>query len=618
MMQDRTATVYQIFERVVSRAPAAIAIRHEDTSCSYQELAARAMAVAALLPGSPDGEQPAFVILVGRDPVAEIAAILGVIAAGGVAVPVDGDQPAHRLAQIVGHCVPAALLTPASTAPLSEDIASKLAVIPIPIAGERDISRPRALVSPDAAAYVCYTSGSTGEPKGIVTSHRQLIARALSSIAALGCDARDRHTLLHSVSAGAGCSTLWRALLGGATLLPWPVRRNGVRGMFEWLNTERATVLACATTLFRTLMATLGQADQLKTVRLLRLGGERVTPADFALFKRHFSRGAVFVNAYSCTEASNITLHILTHDSKCDSEFVPVGRALPDCHVTIIDPEGNELPANQTGEIAVEGPYLAQGYWRESARPGGRFDTNAESQSRRLRTGDLGYLTPDGLLVHLGRCDFRVKIRGFRVEIEGIETVLQDAPGVHRAAVVVDETSGGEPTLVAYVTASEGRTTVEQLRAYAVERLPLGSVPARIALVASLPLTPSGKVDRAALKNVNTASGSAESNVASSILSDDEEAVAAIWRQVLTPRPFAASDDFFGCGGDSLQAMRVLTRIKQQLGVDVPLLAFFESPTIAELAARIDEFRREQVRIDEVELTRLLDEIDREGSASGD
>ena len=612
-MQDDAATLYAIFEEIVSRTPAAIAIRHGSTSCSYQELANQAMAVSARLPADANGEQSAFVILVGRDPVAEIAAILGVIAAGGVAVPVDGDQPPHRLARIVAHCLPTAILTPPALAVPAEAIIGKVSVIPIPTDVERLVNRQRP-VSPDTAAYVCYTSGSTGEPKGIVTTHRQLIARARSSIAALGCDQHDRHTLLHSVSAGAGCSTLWRALLGGCTLLPWHVRRDGVTGMFEWLNAEHATVVASATTLFRTLMATLADSDQLETVRLLRLGGERVTPGDFALFKRHFMRGAVFVNAYSCTEASNITLNALTHDSACEGELIPVGRPLPDCQVTIIDADGDPLPPGETGEIVVQGPYLSEGYWREPARQNGHFETDAASGARRLRTGDLGYLTADGSLVHLGRRDFRVKIRGFRVELEGIETALQNAPGVHRVAVIVEETGGGEPTLVAYVSASEDRTSVEDIRAYAVEHLPLGSVPGRIVLVANLPLTPSGKADRTALKSVLAASGPAAHDPAGSILTDGEEAVAAIWRQVLAPRRFTAEDDFFSCGGDSLQAMRVLTRIKQQLGVDVPLLTFFESPTIAELTARIDALRQQQAQLEEIELTRLLDEIDRDGS----
>ena len=184
---------------------------------------------------------------------------------------------------------------------------------------------PRLLVPSDAPAYICFTSGSTGEPKGIVATHRRTVTHARASAEALGHGPDDRHTLLHSLAAGAGRATLWRALLSGGSLLPRRVGDEGVSGLRDWLDSEGATVLFCSPTLYRTFIAELGPADQLRTVRVLRLVGERVLPEDFASFKRHFAHGARFVNAYSLTEVGNVTMSVLTHDSVVPDDILPVG-----------------------------------------------------------------------------------------------------------------------------------------------------------------------------------------------------------------------------------------------------------------------------------------------------
>jgi acyl-coenzyme A synthetase/AMP-(fatty) acid ligase/aryl carrier-like protein len=538
------------------------------------------------------------VVLLGSDPVAEISAIAGVIAAGAVALPLDAREAVGHLRRIIVQSQPSRVLADRALLSLAAEVAPGVAAREIP--GDGPSERPGAAhVPPDAPAYICYTSGSTGEPKGIVATHRKTVAQARASAEALNHGPDDRHTLLHSLAAGAGRATLWRALLSGGSLLPRRVGDEGVSGLRDWLEAEGATVLFCSPTLYRTFIAALGPADQLRTVRVLRLVGERVLPEDFASFKRHFARGARFVNAYSLTETGNVTLSVLTHDSVVHDDILPVGYPRAGRRVRIVDETGQEVPAGVVGEIVVENPYGTSDDGR--GRPGPPV----------IRTGDLGRMDPDGLVFHLGRRDFQVKVRGFRVEIEGVEATLVRAPGITQSAVVVRRNSQSEPMLVAYAAGDRRLIDAEQLRAFAVSHLPEGSVPSRFVLLDALPLTASGKVDRRAINALEDATPAPASPVPWSSRSVVEQAIAGIWRDLLGHDRFGADDGFLAAGGDSLLAMRVLTRVRQQLGVDVALPDFLRAPTVAALAEAVERQRADDQRASDAELARLLDEIER-------
>jgi acyl-coenzyme A synthetase/AMP-(fatty) acid ligase/aryl carrier-like protein len=504
----------------------------------------------------------------------------------------------RHLSRITDQSRPSTVLAGRALLPLAAKVAPSVMALEIPgdVASETFAG---ALVSSDAPAYICYTSGSTGEPKCLVATHRKTVAQARAGAEALSHSPRDRHTLLHSLAAGAGRATLWRALLSGGTLLPRRVGEEGVSGLRDWLDSEGATVLFCSPTLYRTFIAELGPADQLRTVRVLRLVGERVLPEDFASFKRHFARGARFVNAYSLTEAGNVTMSVLTHDSVVPDDILPVGYPRAGRRVSIVDEAGDEVPPGVVGEIVVENPYAT------------RADGSGSSGPPVFRTGDLGRMDPDGLLFHLGRRDFQVKVRGFRVEIEGVEATLVRAPGVTQSAVVVRNNSQGEPMLVAYAAGDPRLVDAERLRAFADSHLAEGSVPSRFVVLDALPLTASGKVDRRAINALEDATPVHASPSSWSNRSVVEQAIAGIWQELLGHDRFGADEVFLAAGGDSLLAMRVLTRVRQLLGVDVALADFLRAPTVAALAEAVEHERANQQRASDAELARLLDEIER-------
>jgi acyl carrier protein len=290
---------------------------------------------------------------------------------------------------------------------------------------------------------------------------------------------------------------------------------------------------------------------------------------------------------------------VLTHDSIVPDDILPVGYARPGRRLRIVDEAGQAVPPGVAGEIVVENPYVTNP------------DGPGMSGPAIFMTGDLGRMDPDGLLFHLGRRDFQVKVRGFRVEIEGVEATLVRAPGISQSAVVVRKNCQGESTLVAYAAGDRRLIDVERLREFAVSHLPAGSVPSRFVLLDALPLTASGKVDRRALAALEEAAPRHESPASWSAGSDVELIVAGIWRELLGHDQFGAHDGFLAAGGDSLLAMRVLTRVRQQFGVEIALPDFLSEPTVAALSVALERRRAENQRTSDAELARLLDEVER-------
>jgi acyl-coenzyme A synthetase/AMP-(fatty) acid ligase/aryl carrier-like protein len=589
-------SIYQRFQEVVAGDASAVAIRHGGRNFTYSDLDRRAQRIAASLVLPADAEGPVVAVLLGGDAVDEISAILGVVAAGAVAMPLDSREPARHLSRIIEKSRPSTVLANGTLLSLAAEVAPGVPAREIRGDGAFE-TYAGARVAPDAPAYICYTSGSTGEPKGIVATHRRTVAHARAGADELNHGPSDRHTLLHSLAAGAGRATLFRALLSGGSLLPRRVSEVGVSGLRDWLDSEGATALFCSPTLYRTFIAELGPSDELRTVRVLRLVGERVLPEDFASFKRHFARGARFVNAYSLTEVGNVTLSVLTHDSVVPNDILPVGYPRPGRRVTIVDEAGEAVAPGVVGEIVVENPYATS--------------ADGSSAPSVFKTGDLGRMDPDGLVFHLGRRDFQVKIRGFRVEIEGVEATLVRAPGITQSAVIVRKNSQGEPMLVAYAAGDPRLVDAERLRAFAAGHLPEGSVPSRFVVLEALPLTASGKVDRRAINALEEAASVQVSAALWSTRSVTEQAIAGIWQELLEHDRFGADETFLAAGGDSLLAMRVLTRMRNELGVDVALPEFLRAPTVAALALAVERQRADDQHASDAELARLLDEIER-------
>ena len=458
-------------------------------------------------------------------------------------------------------------------------------------------------IPPDSAASITYTSGSTGQPKGVIHSHRSTLHRRMAARRfRIGTDDR-------VAAVGSAGTDNFRALLNGASSFPWNVKEEGFANLASWLREERITVYHSVPSVFRDFVATLTSADRFPDLRLIILRGETLYRRDVELYKTHLPAHCLLVNELGSTETRTIAQFVIDRDTEVTDSIVPVGHVLQDKTVLILDEDGREAEGGQVGEIAVRSRYLSPGYWRQPDLTRAKFLLDPSGgDERTYLTGDLGRVLGDGRLVHLGRKDSQVKIRAQRIELAEIDAALRHLPGVREAVVVAREDRPGDKRLVAYVVAAEPPgPTVTALRRALADTLPDHMIPPAFVTVNRLPLTPSGKVDRLRLP----APGRTRPRLDAPLVASRtplEQALADIWRDALGLDAVGIRDSFLDLGGDSLLATQIVSRVRATLQVDLPLRALFESPTVEDMALVIVEHCARMVEAPE--LDRRLAEID--------
>ena len=583
-------TIPARFERQVRLHPDRLALQTRTTRLTYAGLDRAADALArAVLRARPAG--PERIALLFEHDAPMIVGMLGVLKAGKTYVPVDPLYPRERSAWVLEDSGAAALVTNHANLALARELAGD--GIPLVVVGAEEpagsSASPALAASPDDPAYILYTSGSTGRPKGVVQSHRNVLhfIRVYTNNLRIGSD--DRLTLFSSYTFDAAVMATYGALLNGAALFPFDWREEAASGIAGWMRRERITVYHSTPTVFRHLVGDLAEGERFPDARLVVLGGEEAQRRDVEAFRRHFPADAALVNGLGPTESTVTLQAFLGHDTPVARNTVPLGHPVEDTEVELLGALGEQVAVYGVGEIVIRSPHVALGYWRRPDQTAAFFADDADGV-RSYRTGDLGRRLPDGSLEFMGRTDFQVKVRGFRIEPGEVEEALRSHPAVRDAVVAAREDGSGERRLAGYVVpAGEETPDAGELRAHLLARLPGYMVPAAFTVLGALPLTPSGKVDRLALPApewVESAAGAAPRT-------PTEVALAAVWAEMLGREDVGAEDDFFALGGHSLLATRVVSRVRNALGVELPLRALFEAPTLARLAARVDLLLRE-------------------------
>jgi len=566
---------------VVRAQPGRLALRDGARELTYGELGARVArlsgAVTAL--GTP-AEHPIAVVL--PHGLEAVVAFLGVMAAGRVVVPLDPAYPPARLRALLHDSLAAIVLTDA------ERVSAICALAPASCAIVDTSALPDPLAAPDpqgidpgAPAIITYTSGSTGEPKGVVYPHRMQRHNAGSYAGAYAVTPDDRFTMLHSVAFSSGQIEALIALLTGASLHLLDPRRQSPVRIAQWLDDEAITVYTHVPSAFRLLAPVLAERRPPRALRLVALGSEPVRASDLALFQRAFAPPCRMVARLGSSEVGNIALWFADHRTVLSDGLVPAGYPMPDREVLLVDEAGRAVAPGEVGEIAVRSHYLLLGYWRQPERSAAAFRPDGTSSGARVfRMGDLGRWLPDGCLVHLGRADSLVKIRGHRVELGAVERALLDAPDVADAIVLPLPRADGEQRLVAWVVPRDGAgLAASELAAALRGALPEAGVPSAFVVLNALPRNPNGKVDRAALP----APALARPTLATAFAAPGtrlEREVAAIWAEALALAPIGLDDDFLELGGHSLTAARIATRVEEALAVALGPHELLAAPTV--------------------------------------
>ena len=592
--EETEQSIPQRFEQQVSRYPDRLAVKTKNHQLSYAALNKVANRVArSLLVHRGEGAESIALLL--EHDVSMIAAILGVLKAGKVYVPLDPSFPFARNAYILEDSQAGLIMTNNENRSLAESLSENkhylvnLDEVDATLSDE-NVNLP---MSADNLANIIYTSGSTGQPKGVVQNHRNLLNVAMRYTNGLQIGAEDRLTLLQSYSVAGSVSNMLGTLLNGATLFPFNVKEEGLIELADLLIEEEITVYHSVPSVFRQFANTLSGKEKFPRLRLVRLGGEPVSAEDVQLYKRYFPSDSIFVNSYGASEAASVLRYCVDKNTEISGAVVPVGYPLEDIEILLLDDEGAAVGSNHIGEIAIKSRYMSPGYWRKPDLTRATFITDPQDEGERIyRTGDLGYLQPDGCLVVTGRNDFRVKIRGFRIEVAEIELAMRGLSKVKEAAVVAHEDQRGEKQLVAYVVPEpEQVPTTSELRDFLKDKLPDYMVPSAFVMLGALPLTPNGKLDRLALPAPDLARPELDTDYVAPRNAIEEQLV-GIWVEVLGVTRVGVHDDFFELGGHSLRATQLVSRVREVFQVELPLLSLFEEPTIAGLAERIEEARR--------------------------
>ncbi|WP_223621886.1 non-ribosomal peptide synthetase, partial [Lysobacter sp. ESA13C] len=580
--------VHELFEAQAAKTPDAIALVQDEASLTYAELNAQANRLAHYLRSLGVQPDDRVGLCVERNP-AMVVGLLAVLKAGGAYVPLDPGYPADRLAYMLEDSAPVAVLTQQSLQTL---LAWPAGIPVLTLDADRTPWQDapaddpvRGTLSSEHLAYVIYTSGSTGQPKGVMVEHRQLSSTLVAVGQALGFEASD---CLPNIASPAFDISLLEQLMplvnGGMTLLLQAHVSRHVDTLIE--RTKSATFFHAVPSLMETWLAELGgdAAVRYPNLRVLLVGGEPVSRRLVQKLHASFPAASV-IELYGPTETAIVSTY-----HRADSGDGPahcIGQHFAHKQTYLLDRMLRPVPIGVAGELYIGGVGVARGYLNRPELTAERFvrdPFSAAPEARMYRSGDLGRWLPDGTIEFLGRNDFQVKVRGFRIELGEIESRLVVQPGVREAVVLAREDVPGDKRLIAYYLA-EAALSAQSLRMALQQALPDYMVPAAYVHLAQWPLTPSGKLDRSALPAPD---GQAYTQRAYEPPQGEvETTLASIWCELLRLEQVGRHDDFFELGGHSLLAVQAVSRVRQQLSVEVPLTELFAASRLSDFAQRL-------------------------------
>ena len=558
---------------------------------SYGQLYRRALQLASTIAQAPAASPVGLLLSHGQD---MIVGILGSLLAGRCYVPLDPEYPQARLAFMLDDSAASTLIASPAHRVLGDQLAGRRIacfdldqLAALPDAGAALLPAALGTVAPETPAYILYTSGSSGQPKGVVQNHRNALYFCASYTNNLLISSADRVALLASFSFDAAVMDLFGALLNGAAVVAIDPRELAAEPLLAFLERQHVSIYHSTPTLYRHLFGRQVQA-RLSGARLVVLGGEPVTRGDLDIFLRVFQDDCVFVNGYGPTESTLALQRFFTKQSALPSKPITAGNPIAGTTISLGQP-GTPLMPLQTGEIIIQSPYVALGYHQRPDLNASAFGVCATGQ-RYYRTGDIGRVLADGTLHVLGRADHQVKLRGFRIELGEIEAQLAACPGVREAIVLVREDSPGDQRLVAYVL-TDGAWEQRRVAALLAASVPSYMLPSAYVEMERFPTSPNRKIDRRALP----APHQDQCVQATAPATPTERRVAAIWQSVLGRDAMGVDDNFIASGGHSLLAMQALALVNQAFKLNLPLACAMRLQTIGTLATEIDALLAQRV-----------------------
>jgi len=603
-----TESLAVLFGCQVAARPEATAVVYEAERLSYRELDERGNQVAQRLRRMGVGAETIVGLCMPRS-LELIVGLLGIVKAGGAYLPLDGSYPEERLRYMVADADARVVLT--STAErerVGQWGVKTLCLDQWEEFAEESVSAPASETTAANLAYVMYTSGSTGKPKGVCVTH-SAITRLVLTTNYITLTEDDRIAQISNASFDAATFEIWGALLNGATLVG--IAQQVVLSPIDLareINQRQISALFMTTALFNQVVREAPHA--FANTKHVLVGGEAAEPRRI---REALQQGPPerLVNAYGPTESTTFATWFEIQSLDTDATTVPIGKAVSRTDVYVLDQHFQPVPIGIHGELFIGGEGLARCYLNEPALTAARFVANplGTTGDRLYRTGDQVRMLSSGDLEFIGRRDQQIKLRGFRIELSEIETVLSGHADIAACAVVATGDTTNSRRLVAYVTTTAAAILkAADLRIYLKEKLPDYMIPSTFIQLEALPLNANGKVDRRALAAHEAERSDIEREYAGPT-TPTEELLCEIWSEVLRKERISIHDNFFEIGGHSLLATQVISRMRQAFSVQVPLRKLFESPTVSSLAASI-EFEVEDPQDELAKIAQILEQLD--------
>ena len=577
-------SIHGRFDKIAARYPDQPAIRSDRYQWTYRELSQRVDRVASAILSAPETVTNNVVLLFDQD-APMVAGMLGALKAGKAYVPLDPTNPPKRLKYMIKEVQASTIVACNSTKNLAlklvEDQISLINVEALPQVTSQKFPE----VLPHDLAYILFTSGSTGKPKGVVQNHRNVLHFIRNYTNSLQLDSGDKLTLLSTYTFDAAVIDIYSAILNGACLYPKSVTKDGFASITPWINENNITIYHSTPTVYR---YSLKSGNHFPSIRFVVLGGEAVIMSDVEFYRQNFSSKCLFMNLLGATESSFTLQYIIDKTSKLEGNTVPVGTAVDDTEVYLIDKSG--VISSSEGEIVFKSKHVLLEYWNQPELTQAVLKVDAHnSNERAYHTGDLGRWRRDGTLEFLGRKDFQIKIHGIRIELGEIEAVLRAIKGIEQAVVIPQPGITGDTELVAYIISDKGTTLDEvKVRAHLANELPLSMCPNAFVEMDAYPLTRTGKIDRKSFPKPRHAKTDYPKSIAAPETTLQADLI-DIWTSLLGMEGIGVDEDFFDLGGDSLLALRLCDTVRQRLGYSIPLLKVFECRSIRKLAGVIDD-----------------------------
>jgi amino acid adenylation domain-containing protein len=578
---------HELFEQQVARDPDAVALIGGGKSLTYRELNRRSNQVAHYLRKRGVGPDVLVGVCLRRSP-EMVVALLGVWKSGGAYVPLDSSYPEDRLEFMVSDAAVQVLLTEESCRRLFNSMDEKTVcldsdwpAIALEADGNLDCD-----AKPANLAYVMYTSGSTGKPKGAMILHRGLVNYLCWAIKEYGLQAHGSVPVHSSISFDLTVTSLYPALMSGGQveLLAEDV---GAQNLLAALRRAKQRDLVKITPAHLEALGLQLSSEEVKGMtRTFVIGGENLLAESLRLW-REFAPDTRLINEYGPTETVvGCCIYEVNAEDPLNGS-VPIGRPIANAQLYILNESLEPVPPGVMGELYIAGAGVGRGYLNRPELTRERFlpdPFSADSEARMYKSGDLARYREDGVIEYLGRADNQVKVRGYRIELGEIESVLASCPAVQSCVVLAREDMPGDKQLIGYLVPRSGASpTIEELQVFLRDRLPDYMVPAKFVYLDSFPLTHNGKVDRKALPAPSHEEKQPDLDEARP-RNAVEEKLAGIWMELFKVKSIGIHDDFFDLGGHSLLGIKLMSRIREGFGVDLPVLTLFENPTIAGLA----------------------------------